>query len=200
MIVAGIDPSLTNTGIAILHNGQPALLRSIGHGTLSGRSYAHRSDRIVSECRAVMSVLAEECDERNTLRAPRNRIDLAVLEGPAYGACNASTHDGSGLWWGLYSTLRARKIPIVVVAPTTRAKWATGKGNADKATVLAAVRSWWPNTHIANHDQADAACLALLGAFRLGEPMPFEIKPRHLNSVDAIQWPEGIEKLCASAK
>ncbi|CQD03691.1 Crossover junction endodeoxyribonuclease RuvC [Mycobacterium europaeum] len=189
MIVAGIDPSLTNTGIAVLHNGQPALLRSIGHGTLSGRSYAHRSDRIVSECRAVMAVLADECDERNTLRAPRSRIDLAVIEGPAYGACNASTHDGSGLWWGLYSTLRARRIPIVVVAPTTRAKWATGKGNAAKRQVLTAVRSWWPTTHVANHDQADALALAAIGAFHAGDPMPFPVKERHTANLAAVQWP-----------
>ncbi|EFG75264.1 hypothetical protein HMPREF0591_4827 [Mycobacterium parascrofulaceum ATCC BAA-614] len=189
MIVAGIDPSLTNTGIAVLHNGQPMLLRSIGHGTLSVRSYAHRSDRIVAECRAVMAVLADECDERNTLRAARSRIDLAVIEGPAYGACNASTHDGSGLWWGLYSTLRARRIPIVVVAPTTRAKWATGKGNADKRAILTTVRSWWPNTHIANHDQADALVLAAIGAFHHGDPMPFAIRPQHHNRLKAAQWP-----------
>lgn len=189
VIVAGIDPSLTNTGIAILHNGQPALLRSIGHGTLCGRSYAHRSDRIVSECRAVMAALADECDERNTLRPPRSRIDLAVIEGPAYGACNASTHDGSGLWWGLYSTLRARRIPIVVVAPTTRAKWATGKGNADKRAVLTAVRAWWPTTHVANHDQADALVLAAIGAFHHGDPMPFPVKERHTANLAAVQWP-----------
>lgn len=190
MIVVGVDPSLTNTGIAVLHNGQPALLRSIGHGTLSGRSYAHRSDRIVSECHAVMSVLADDCDERNTLRPPRSRIDLVVLEGPAYGACNASTHDGSGLWWGLYSTLRARRIPTAVIPPATRAKWATGKGNADKRTVLATVRDWWPATRIANHDQADALVLAAIGAFHYGDPMPFDVKERHTANLAAVQWPE----------
>lgn len=179
MIVAGIDPSLTSTGIAVLVDGQPTLLRSIGHGTLSGRSYAHRSDRIVSECRAVINAV---------LGAPRP-IDLAVIEGPAYGACNASTHDGSGLWWGLYSTLRARRIPVAVIAPTTRAKWATGKGNADKATVLAAVRAWWPNTHIANHDQADALILAAIGAFHHDDPMPFPVKERHTANLAAVQWP-----------
>lgn len=178
MIVAGIDPSLTNTGIAILHDGQPVLLRSIGHGTLSGRSYAHRSDRIVSECRAVVNALGAASD-------------LAVIEGPAYGACNASTHDGSGLWWGLYSTLRARSIPIAVVAPKTRALWATGDGNADKRTVLTTVRSWaWrPKTHVANHDQADALVLAAIGAFHAGDPMPFEVKDRHSANLAAVQWP-----------
>ncbi|PBA43540.1 hypothetical protein CKJ63_03510 [Mycobacterium avium] len=189
-MVAGIDPSLTNTGIAILYDGQPALLRSIGHGTLSGRSYAHRSDRIVSECRAVMAVLADECNERNTLRAPRSRIDLAVMEGPAYGANLPSAHDRAGLFWGLYSTLRARKIPIAVVAPKTRALWATGSGNADKRTVLATVRDWWPTVRVANHDQADALVLAAVGAFHHGDPMPFAVKERHSANLAAVQWPE----------
>lgn len=185
MIVAGIDPSLTNTGIAILSDGQPLSVRSIGHGTLSGRSYAHRSDRIVAQCRAVIDTTT--CSFG--VHGP-TQIDLAVIEGPAYGACNASTHDGSGLWWGLYSTLRARRIPIAVIAPTTRAKWATGKGNADKTTVLTTVRSWWPTTHVANHDQADALVLAAIGAFHHGDPMPFPVKERHSANLAAVQWPE----------
>lgn len=184
MIVAGIDPSLTSTGIAILGDGRPLSLRSIGHGTLSGRSYAHRSDRIVSECRAVIDALILADDAKPA---------LAVIEGPAYGACNASTHDGSGLWWGLYSTLRARRIPIAVVAPKTRALWATGSGNADKKQILATVRAWWPTTRIANHDQADAACLAAIGAFHAGDPMPFDVKERHTTNLAAVQWPAELE-------
>lgn len=183
-IVAGIDPSLTNTGIAVLADGNPLSLRSIGHGTLSGRSYAHRSDRIVSECRAVIDALILADDAKPA---------LAVIEGPAYGACNASTHDGSGLWWGLYSTLRARRIPIAVVAPKTRALWATGSGNADKKQILATVRAWWPATRIANHDQADALVLAAIGAFHHGDPMPFDVKERHTTNLAAVQWPAELE-------
>ncbi|WP_062906491.1 RuvC family protein [Mycobacterium avium] len=77
MIVAGIDPSLTNTGIAVLADGNPLSLRSIGHGTLSGHSYAHRSDRIVSQCRAVIDALILADDAKPA---------VAVIEGPAYGA------------------------------------------------------------------------------------------------------------------
>ncbi|WP_062906490.1 hypothetical protein [Mycobacterium avium] len=102
----------------------------------------------------------------------------------------ARRHDGSGLWWGLYSTLRARRIPTAVIPPATRAKWATGKGNADKRTVLATVRDWWPATRIANHDQADALVLAAIGAFHAGDPMPFAVKERHSANLAAVQWPE----------
>ncbi|ETZ58020.1 hypothetical protein DKM27_24605 [Mycobacterium tuberculosis variant bovis] len=71
-----------------------------------------------------------------------------------------------------------------------RAKWATGKGNADKRTVLATVRDWWPATRIANHDQADALVLAAIGAFHAGDPMPFAVKERHSANLAAVQWPE----------
>jgi hypothetical protein len=38
MIVCGLDLSLTNAGIAILTDGRPTLLRSIGHGGHNGAS------------------------------------------------------------------------------------------------------------------------------------------------------------------
>lgn len=190
MIIAGIDPSLTNTGIAVLCDGAPARLHSLGHGTPNGKTYGHRSDRIVSQCRAVISWLDDNLQGPLGILPLSKRLDLAVIEGPAYGANMPSNHDRAGLFWGLYSTLRARKIPIAVIPPATRAKWATGKGNADKTTVLATVRAWWPTTHIANHDQADAAVLAAIGAFHHGDPMPFEVKERHTANLAAVQWPE----------
>ncbi|PQM51814.1 hypothetical protein C5U48_12875 [Mycolicibacter virginiensis] len=177
MIVAGIDPSLTSTGVAILEHGNPAYLHAVGHGGRDGASYDHRSRRIVSQCRTITGILATWT------------LDLAVIEGPAYAHANAYTHDGAGLWWGLYSALRARKIPTAVIAPKTRARWATGNGNADKKAVLAAVRTWWPNTTIRNHDIADALALATIGAHHHGDPMPFPTKPRHTLALEAIAWP-----------
>lgn len=131
----------------------------------------------MSQCRTITDILATWT------------IDLAVIEGPAYGANLPSNHDRAGLWWGLYSALRARKIPTAVVAPGTRAKWATGHGRATKTDVLAAVRTWWPHQAIRNHDIADAAVLATLGAYHLGEPMPFPVKDRHTLALEAIAWP-----------
>ena len=130
MIVLGLDPSLTSTGVAVLTDGRPSALRAIGHGTPNGKSYAHRSDRIVSQARAVMRFVEDHATP-----------DLAVIEGPAYGANMPSAFDRAGLFWGLYSTLRARRVPIAVVAPKTRALWATANGGADKRMVLTAMRA-----------------------------------------------------------
>nr|WP_046284613.1 hypothetical protein [Mycobacterium sp. UM_NZ2] len=181
VIVAGIDPSLTNCGIAILAAGQPVYLDAIGHPGRDGASYDNRSDRIVSQARAIIAT---------AITTQPLRPDLAVIEGPAYGQNLPSNHDRAGLWWGLYSALRAKRIPTAVVAPGTRAKWATGSGRATKTDVLATVRTWWPNTTIRNHDIADAAVLAALGAYHLGDPMPFTPKPRHQLGADVIDWPE----------
>lgn len=180
MIVAGIDPSLTSCGIAILEHGQPAYLDAVGHGGRNGASYAHRSRRIVSQARTITGILATW------------QLDLAVIEGPAYAHANAYTHDSAGLWWGLYSALAARKVPIVVIAPQTRAKWATGSGRAEKRAVLETVRTWWPDkrAHIRNDDIADALVLAAIGAHHVGDPMPFPVKPRHTLALEAIAWPE----------
>lgn len=177
MIVAGIDPSLTSCGIAILDQGHPVALDAVGHGGKDGASYDHRSRRIVSQCRCIISIINGHTP------------DLAVIEGPAYGQNLPSNHDRAGLWWGLYSALRAKKIPTAVVNPATRAKWATGSGRAEKRDVLAAVRAWWPDHTIRNHDIADALVLAAIGAHHAGDPMPFPVKDRHTLSLESINWP-----------
>lgn len=84
-VVAGLDPSLTNTGITVLTNGQPTLLTTVGHGGRDGANYNHRSDRIVSQCRTVIT---------ETLQ---HHPALVVIEGPAYGANLPSNHDRAGL-------------------------------------------------------------------------------------------------------
>lgn len=182
-IVLGLDPSLTNTGIAILKGGVPHRFHSIGHGGRNGATYAERSDRIVSQARAVTNWVLNDGLIRQV------HYDLVVMEGPAYGQNLPSNHDRAGLWWGLFSAFRARKVPVVVIAPKTRAMWATGNGNADKKLVLETVRSWWPTTKIVNHDIADAAALATIGAAHCGDPIPFELRDRHKLKLDEIIWP-----------
>ncbi len=189
-VVVGIDPSLTNCGIAILDAGQPVHLTAVGHAGRDGANYDNRSDRIVSQCRTVIAAILDVGSPgKNCTSLPTRLPDLAVIEGPAYGANLPSNHDRAGLWWGLYSALRARKIPTAVVAPGTRAKWATGHGRATKTDVLTAVRTWWPGTIIRNHDIADALVLATIGAHHHGDPMPFPVKPRHTLALEAIAWP-----------
>lgn len=177
-VVCGIDPSLTNSGIAILTDGQPSLITSTGIGGHDGADYRTRSRRLRAVCAKVITTILDHTTP-----------DLVVIEGPAYAAKFGNGFDRAGLWHGLYAALDARHTPIAVCAPQTRAKWATGKGNAQKADVLAAVQSWWPNLAIADHDRADALVLATIGAHHHGDPMPFTTKPRHTTALEAIAWP-----------
>lgn len=189
MIVAGIDPSLTNTGIAILCDGNPARLHSLGHPGNYGATYAERSDRIVAQARAVIRWIDDNCQGPLGILPLHKRIDLAVIEGPAYGNNLPSNHDRAGLWWGLYSALRAKQVPTAVVAPQNRAKWATGRGRAEKGEILTTTRDWWPATKILNHDIADALVLACMGACRYDDPLPFPVKDRHRTGLEVVAWP-----------
>lgn len=176
MIVVGLDLSLTRAGIAAWFDGR-VNSTSIGHGTSNAKTYFDRNRRIVSQVVAVNAVI-DEC----------RPIDLAVIEGPlAHGPNQAGQFDRAQLWGGVYSQLLAWKIPTAVVNPSTLKAWATGKGNADKPMMLAAARESWPR--IANHDEADAAWLAALGAFRLGASMPFVVTGRHAAGAEKVEWP-----------
>ncbi|WP_292988361.1 crossover junction endodeoxyribonuclease RuvC [Mycobacterium sp.] len=184
-VVVGIDPSLTSTGIAVLINGAPLALKTVNDGQKDSKSYAHRSDRIVRQCCSVIDAL------------PVDRIDLAVIEGQAFGYHNAYTSDGNALWWGIFSALRQQQIPTAVVTPLTRQTWVIGReGSKDstdkKKQVLLAVRLWWPALAkaIRNDDIADAAALASIGAAHCGDQLPFQLKDRHRNTLESIDWPK----------
>lgn len=176
--VAGLDLSLTRAGIAVLRDGRPALLTDVGHGSVNGKGHTHRSRRITSQCTAIL----------RALDAWFPVLDLAVIEDQLeHGPMLPSALDRSALWWGVFSALTAKRIPVAVVNPNTLKRFATGKGNAQKPQMLAAAREWWPR--VANHDQGDSAWLAGMGAVQLGEYPPFALTPWRLEGMKAVKWP-----------
>lgn len=177
MIVAGIDPSLTSAGVAVLDNGRPVHVSHHGLRGHNGASWTSRSRRVRWTCGQIIAALADLTP------------DLVMIEGPSYGSQHGSQFDRAGLWHGLYASLDARKVSVGVVAPQTRAKWATGTARAEKRRVLEAVRAWFPNQPITCDDEADALVLACIGAHHLGDPMPFEVKPRHTTGLEKVAWP-----------
>lgn len=194
MIVVGIDPSLTSTGLVILRDGRPFRppgaplpLKAIGNDQ-PARTYDEQADRIGSQYKLIRDEIVKWTEYVH--------INLVVIEGLPHGVNLPSTSERSGLWWDLYRLLRARRIPIGIIYPTTLKLWATGNGKADKAAMKATVKSWWPHARdfITNDDIADAAALALAGAFQLGDPMPFEVRPVHAERLKAAKWPSN---LCA---
>lgn len=179
MIVVGIDPSLTSAGVAILTNGQPTMVARYGFSGHNGASYQARSRRVRKQVQDV----TRACLSAN----------LVVIEEHPYAIrLSASEFDRSGLWHGIYGSLDAHKVPIAVVANTTAKKWITGKGNAKKPEIMPIINDWYADQMpypIDCDDIADALGLAAMGAHHLGEPMPFELKPRHTTGLEAVQWP-----------
>lgn len=179
MIVAGIDPSLTSAGVAILEHGQPIHLGRYGFPGHNGASYQSRSRRVRKQVQDVI----RQC----------RGVDLAVIEEHPYAIrLSASEFDRSGLWHGIYGSLDAHNIPIAVVANTTAKKWITGKGNAPKVDVMPIINDWYADQMpypVECDDIADALGLAAMGAHHLGDPMPFTVKERHTTGLEAVQWP-----------
>ncbi|GAC71064.1 hypothetical protein [Gordonia soli] len=201
MSVVGIDPSLTACGIAVLHpckvrtidgtrmETEVRTLTAVGRKGTAGEGYTERARRIVAQQRRILRGTA-----RQGWTGIPDDAELVVIEGPSYGSQHGAQMDRHALWMGVYSSLQSRGVRIAVCAPQTRAKWATGRGNARKGEVLAAAREQWPDERIPDDNCADALVLAAMGAHRLGWPLPFETKDRHTTGLDAIEWPEGINR------
>ncbi|MGB3484001.1 MAG: hypothetical protein WBB07_17515 [Mycobacterium sp.] len=110
------------------------------------------------------------------------------------------------LWGKVYEAFDWPEIPIRVINPQQLKMWVTGKGASreaglskyqrqkrDKLLMVNTIKPWFPGWKFATGDSEDdeceAAALALIGAFHLGDPMPptFEVRPRH--TLDKIDWP-----------
>lgn len=178
-IVVGIDPSLTGTGLAVLTANAGRVdttLRTVGSTGKRSDTWAMRAARLTKLRNELMR------------HVPRTTT-LAVMEGPAYGVQGSGIHDRAWYWGKVYDALTSLHIPVAVCPPTTRAKWATDKGNSGKADVAVAVSRLWPVVEWRGDDQADALALASMGAQHIGMPVPYLILERHKLAVSKIEWP-----------
>jgi len=190
VVVAGIDLSLTSTGIALAYWGMPHVQGATGLETegvdvhrvtstgRAGASLDQRADRLEKLAREITEHVCS--------------ADLVVIEGPSFGqARQGGQHDRSGLWWLIIDRAReAYGSQFVEVPPATRAKYATGKGNAPKDQVLAAVVKRYPDVDVTGNDVADALVLAAMGARHLGHPIEASLPQLHLDAMTKIRWPE----------
>lgn len=195
--VIGIDPSQRAAGIAVIAGGPrninwPVFLRDVGEDGHKADPWTRRARRIRAQSRRVI-------DEIDALTARGADYRLAVIEGPAYANRLPSQFDRAGVFWGIVSALDARKIPIAVIPPTTRAMFATGRGHADKKLVVLETKALWRESgeetivrRICNDNHADSLTLACMGVMALGWSLPFSTRRRHVENIAKCQWPEGI--------
>ncbi len=192
-LVVGIDPSLTSAGVAILRDGQPVHVTHHGYDFTGPVTFDARTNRVIF----VHNKVAEQIPPDT---------DLVLIEDlPEHGQIMPSMRDRSALWVLLHATLRKRmNLPVVVINPQTLKVWVTGKGSSrdtarskyqrqkqDKQLMVSTIESWWPDWKFTSDpsskdDECEAAALALIGAFHVGDPMPFTPKPRH--RLAKIDW------------
>lgn len=175
--IVGIDPSLTGTGIAIITDGQVALHTLTSKGA-AGDTLAQRRLRISRLRRAIEGVIYPG-------------VDLLVIEAPAFSRTAGHMHDRSGLWWMLVDTALSSYVPVAEVTPTTRARYATGKGNASKDAVLLAVARRYPHIEVGNNNEADALVLGAMGARWLGQPID-HLPLAQAEAIAKVAWPGGL--------
>lgn len=178
-VVVGIDPSLTSTGVAVIHPEHGVHLHRIRSKGAKTATLAERSIRLNDLAGNVL----HWCDG----------ADLVVIESPAYSNSLGSMHDRSGLWWLLVRELQHyRDISVLEVPPTTRAKYATGRGNAGKDEVLAAVIRRHPTLDITGNDVADALTLAAIGTRLLHWPLEPTLTAAPLSALTKLQLPNAL--------
>lgn len=183
MKIVGVDLSMRSTGLAaILLGDRPGgviEVDTIQTKPEPGDESLHGRDR---RLRNIRDGVTDWC----------TGAALVVIEGPAFASASPHSHERSGLWWMVVDALLAREHQVVVVAPAARAKYATGKGNAGKDQVLAAVVRRYPHADVQGNDEADSLVLAAMGARALGNPVD-DVPQVNASALLKVAWPEPAE-------
>ena len=168
--VVGLDLSLTSTGIA--HFDEVSVIRSSSKGM-------QRIDEI-----------------RNTVMGVIGFMDdpLVVIEGYAFAKKTAHAAALGELGGVIRWTLFTEGIQYVEVPPTSRAKFASGRGNAPKSEVVSAVsaRTGMVFSGAGADDLCDAFVLQEMGVVGCGGER-FSWPKAQLEVAEKIEWPERTE-------
>ena len=182
--VVGADLSLTSTGLAD-SRGRTDRVR-----TKPSSDVPATVRRLASISRNVHSFATMTAGEDGVdgLRYAADPADLVVVEGPSFASTGGQQHTRGGLWWSVVDALHWSDLPILVVPPTVLKTYATGKGNAGKDEVLAAVVKRYPAWDVTGNDIADAVVLAAIGARLLGHPVD-DLPKTHLRALAKVTLP-----------
>lgn len=188
--IVGLDLSLTGTGIARIRPHTPTSVEVEVIGSPAIPQSAPMYPATLARLRNLAG--------RIVRAARRGREDgelmLIAIEGPAYGMAGDQRghHVRAGLFWLIYHLLEKEAI-IIIVAPGTLKRYATGKGNADKDLVLTSIVRAFPHVGIVSNNEADALALAAMIAREVGHGQ--EVSVQRVGdpaALEGIQWPEEI--------
>jgi crossover junction endodeoxyribonuclease RuvC len=176
--VIGLDLSLASTGIAI-NTGGPTITTTTIRPKAKMRGF-ERLDHILEQI----------IDYTHS-----GLTDLVVIEGPSYGSTGAGGHERAGLWWLAVRSLHHRGVPYAIASPKSRAKYASGRGDANKREVIAGITQlcpWWDaRKRTGLDDEADALSLCAMGCDQLGCPV-FQAPQSHRDALTGVEWPANL--------
>lgn len=180
--VVGIDPSLTETGIAAVSQAKPQTrLHLVKSGPIpGGGTWDQRLRRI--------NTIADEVVDFTQEQYP----DLVVIEALPPNVKSTSGHDRSGVWWNIYNQLWSAGVPVLVATSSQRSKYGCGKGNAAKDVVLAAAIRRYLDITIVNNNIADAVILAAMGRRMLDCPMEDHIPQANRDALAKLVLPANL--------
>lgn len=174
MRIVAIDPSLTGTGLCATTTSNPAA--TFTETITCGKRGHDRLDFVLREIGDWTRV-----------------AQLVVIEGPSYGnqgnGRQSGHHERAGLWWLITHHLWRNNIRYVVVTPSQRALYATGKGNASKDTVLQAATRRYADIQFDGNNEADALILAAMAADHYGAPLAI-VPAIHRAALAKVDWPQ----------
>lgn len=181
VVALGLDLSLTSTGLAAMVDGRLARVHNI-------KTKGTNADRYPQYLRRIRGIANEIRWWIEDIGSDFGPVNLAIIEAPSYGSRNGKPHERAGLWWEAYSNMHDAGIDIVALAPTTRAKYITGSGKADKAKVLEEA-AWKYGELVTNDDIADAAGMAAMASRALGLPVIDELPTlKCLEAFEGVPW------------
>ena len=165
MNILGLDLSLTSTGVCIGDDECVAY-----------HSDSEDTQRLTDIRNYVLGTGLEE------------NIKCVIMEGYSYGS-RSRAHALGELGGVIKVAFDEAWIPLVIVPPTSRDKFATGRGNAGKAEVISAV-SYRTSRHWSGkgvEDRIDAWVLREMGLQRLGQSQ-YLWSAENLKALDSIDW------------
>ena len=169
--VVGVDLSLTATGLA----DSTARCGRVGQSGVTALPLDKRFYAIQQVASGIYQWIAQP------------RPDLVVIEGiEAHGAGNGGLSERTFLWWWLVSVYLTNGVPVLDVNPNKLKMYTTGRGNATKPDMVAAVAGWqrWPVGK--DNNKADAAALCAIGLHLLGHPVECDRTEKQLKALDGL--------------
>ena len=169
MSVLSIDLSLAGTGV------------TSENGTCTIKTKLKDEDRIFYIADQIVELLPTD-------------TTLLIIEGLAYGTQTGKAMERAGLWWFVKLLFYGQGVPTAICPPTVLKKYATGKGNSDKDTVMLEVAKRYGDIFkITNNNEADSVAMYAMAMDYLETPLVL-VPKSYREALDKVQWPEGLNK------